>query len=98
MNAIKNNSYGFSGLDASFRIIDFPLTDVTTTRLLRPVAATPFVPPAEEERAHRCHEIFEIQTTGLAKRLLHTGAKRAVIGVSGGLDSTLALLVMVKAI
>jgi len=93
----KNNSYGFSHPDASCRVIDFPLTDVTTDHLCRPIPPTPFVPPAEEERAHRCHEIFEIQTTGLAKRLQHTGAKRAVIGISGGLDSTLALLVTVKA-
>lgn len=93
----KNNSYGFARHDTSYRTIDFPLTDVTIDRLLRTVTATPFVPPAEDERAHRCHEIFEIQTTGLAKRLLHTGVKKAVVGISGGLDSTLALLVTVKA-
>lgn len=93
----KNNSYGFSRADTSCRVIDFPLHDLSIDRVLRPVVATPFVPQVEEERARRCHEIFEIQTTGLAKRLLHTGATRAVIGISGGLDSTLALLVTVKA-
>lgn len=93
----KNNSFGFSRQAAAFRVIDFSLTDLNTVRLQRPIAAMPFVPPAAQERAHRCHEIFEIQTTGLAKRLLHTGSKRAVIGISGGLDSTLALLVVVKA-
>ncbi|MDR0973318.1 MAG: NAD(+) synthase [Prevotellaceae bacterium] len=56
----------------------------------------PFVPTGAELDA-RCEEIFSIQITGLAKRLLHTQAKTLVIGVSGGLDSTLALLVCVKA-
>jgi NAD+ synthase (glutamine-hydrolysing) len=93
----KNNSFGSSRSGAEYRIIDFALSDVTATQVLRPVPATPFVPPAEEERAQRCDEIFHIQTTGLAKRLQHTGATRAVIGISGGLDSTLALLVTVKA-
>lgn len=95
---LKNNSFGGSSPEADgFRIIDFPLADGTCSVVQRPVPATPFVPPREEERARRCREIFDIQTTGLAKRLQHTGAARAVIGISGGLDSTLALLVMVKA-
>lgn len=64
--------------------------------LLRTLDAHPFVPagPALDER---CDEIFAIQTEGLAKRLHHVGAKTAVIGISGGLDSTLALLVCVRA-
>lgn len=57
------------------------------------LAAHPFVPGAEDERAERCREIFRIQVAGLAKRFQHTHAKRLVIGLSGGLDSTLALLV-----
>ena len=93
----KNNSYGASRTEASFRIIPFPLSDVAADRLCRSVSATPFVPPVEEERAHRCQEIFSLQTTGLAKRLLHTGGTKAVLGISGGLDSTLALLVTTKA-
>jgi len=48
-------------------------------------------------RDRRCSEIFAIQTSALAKRIRHTGLKRAVIGISGGLDSTLALLVTAKA-
>lgn len=59
----------------------------------RTVARQPFVPDSEEELRKRCGEIFAVQTAGLAKRLEHTGAKKAVLGVSGGLDSTLALLV-----
>ena len=55
----------------------------------------PFVPQGNELNS-RCEEIFSIQIAGLAQRLLHTGAKTAVIGISGGLDSTLALLVCVK--
>lgn len=55
----------------------------------------PFVPQGSELNS-RCEEIFSIQIAGLAQRLLHTGAKTAVIGISGGLDSTLALLVCVK--
>jgi len=64
---------------------------------LRPNAATPFVPRDPAVRAATCQEIFSIQSTGLAKRLKHTGAKSVVLGISGGLDSTLALLVTVRA-
>ncbi len=56
----------------------------------------PFVPSDKKERDFRCKEIFDIQSSALAKRLEHTGVKKAVIGISGGLDSTLALLVIVK--
>ncbi|WP_010631232.1 NAD(+) synthase [Sporolactobacillus vineae] len=62
----------------------------------RPVDPHPFVPSDEHVRESRCREIFSIQTAALAKRLEHTGMKRAVIGISGGLDSTLALLVIAK--
>lgn len=57
----------------------------------------PFVPKNEAKREERCNEVFNIQAAGLAKRLLHTGIKRCVIGISGGLDSTLAFLVIVEA-
>ena len=65
--------------------------------LMRPNSPTPFVPSDPEVRASTCREIFSIQSTGLATRLKHIGARRIVIGVSGGLDSTLALLVVVHA-
>ena len=81
----------------NFRIQQFRLTASTVNELQRPVARTPFVPPDDAERNARCQEIFLLQTSGLAKRLRHTGSKRVVIGLSGGLDSTLALLVTVKA-
>lgn len=93
----KNNSFAAVGAAAPFRILPFPLPDGTAERLLRPVPATPFVPAREEERAQRCREIFALQTTGLATRLRHTGARQVVIGLSGGLDSTLALLVAARA-
>ena len=57
----------------------------------------PFVPKAGAERDRRCEEAFSIQALGLVKRLQHTSCKSAVVGISGGLDSTLALLVTVKA-
>ena len=64
---------------------------------IRPNSPTPFVPSDPQARAATCREIFSIQSAGLAKRLKHTGVKSVVIGISGGLDSTLALLVAVHA-
>ncbi len=66
------------------------------SRLYRHIDAYPFVPSETGARDARCKEIFQIQTSGLAKRLEHTGIKKVVIGISGGLDSTLALLVAAK--
>lgn len=63
------------------------------TRLTRHVSPMPFVPENEEERAQRCNEILCLSALGLKKRLEHTNAKTAVVGLSGGLDSTLAILV-----
>lgn len=61
--------------------------------LLRYVDPHPFVPSVKEERTQRCMEVIELQAQGLAKRLRHINCKSAVIGLSGGLDSTLALLI-----
>ncbi len=61
------------------------------------VDAYPFVPANQEERAERCREIMEMQAWGLYERLKKTGVKKAVIGISGGLDSTLAMLVTLEA-
>lgn len=69
----------------------------TETILTRTFPSRPFVPRDDQERAKRCEEILTIQAMGLKKRLAHTHAKSAVVGISGGLDSTLALLVTVKA-
>ena len=69
----------------------------TETILTRTFPSRPFVPRDDQERAQRCEEILTIQAMGLKKRLAHTHAKSAVVGISGGLDSTLALLVTAKA-
>ena len=70
---------------------------VRETPLTRWVDPHPFVPSDAARRAERCEDVFAIQAHGLAKRLAHTRSRRAVIGLSGGLDSTLALLVTVRA-
>lgn len=67
------------------------------TELTRTFPSRPFVPSGREERALRCEEILTIQAMGLAKRLAHTHCSDVVVGISGGLDSTLALLVAAKA-
>ena len=67
------------------------------TKLTRDISSRPFVPGEAKERAVRCEEILAIQAMGLKKRLSHAHAKNAVVGISGGLDSTLALLVSAKA-
>jgi NAD+ synthase (glutamine-hydrolysing) len=80
---------------ADYRTIAFtlPVTDIGT--LSRPVNPQPFVPSNEQQYHTRCEEIFSIQAGGLAKRLAFSGIQKAVIGISGGLDSTLALLACV---
>lgn len=77
-----------------YRRIKFSLPDVPAV-LSRPVYPYPFV-PSEKEMNARCEEIFAIQTSGLAKRMVHTHTKHLVVGISGGLDSTLALLVCAR--
>ena len=62
----------------------------------RDIDPMPFVPKDEANRSERCEEIFQIQSHGLAQRLTHTRSEKAVVGISGGLDSTLALLVTVR--
>ena len=70
---------------------------VEQTMISRKFSETPFVPSNTKEREKRCEEILMLQAMGLKKRLVHTNAKTAVVGISGGLDSTLALLVTAKA-
>lgn len=78
-----------------YTIVPFSL-EVTETKLERTFGCMPFVPGDETKRNKRCEEILSIQSYGLKKRYEHTGAKTAVLGISGGLDSTLALLVTVR--
>lgn len=82
--------------DKEYMIIPCALIKEETV-LDRTFAKKPFVPQNIEKRNKRCDDILSIQAYGLKKRLDHTGCKSAVIGISGGLDSTLALLVTVKA-
>lgn len=82
--------------DKEYMLIPFALVR-EETQLTRTFEKMPFVPQDETKRKNRCEEILSIQAYGLKKRLAHTRANCAVIGISGGLDSTLALLVVAKA-
>lgn len=81
----------------TYEEINFKLETDKETELTRCVEKMPFVPADGVCREERCEEILDIQSYGLLKRLRHTGCRNAVIGLSGGLDSTLALLVTVRA-
>ena len=81
---------------AGYERVPFSLP-IRESRLTRQVDPRPFVPSDPLTRAERCEDILTIQAWGLAKRLQHTGSRTAVVGVSGGLDSTLALLVTARA-
>lgn len=90
--------YGLTSENA-FRTIDFvlqPRAWKTSDKLHRRVDPHPFVPSSGQDRDERCAEVFQLQTAGLAKRLEVVGTVPLTIGVSGGLDSTLALLVACK--
>lgn len=95
-NRVKDIS--FMGISAStiYRVVDIETKDKNNT-VLRNYDIYPFVPKDETRRAERCSEIINIQACGLAKRLKHTGMKKCVLGISGGLDSTLAFLVVIEA-
>ena len=87
--------YGTSGLPKEkAQVVDFQVRIQDGFSLTRPVDPHPFTPSGEALK-ERCEEIFHIQVAGLAKRLVHAHAQTAVVGISGGLDSTLALLVTV---
>lgn len=77
--------------------VDYITFDMCDTKLTRKFSKTPFIPANQAERNERCHLILQMQSHGLMKRIAHTHSKTVVIGISGGLDSTLALLVCVMA-
>ncbi|HCW22208.1 MAG TPA: NAD(+) synthase [Lachnospiraceae bacterium] len=85
-----------TGFDPDYLHVSAPLA-VEETKLTRSFDPHPFVPSDKARREERCNDILNIQSRGLAKRLSAIGCKCAVIGVSGGLDSTLALLVAARA-
>ena len=92
----KNTS--FQPLEDSNEAIRIPFSlDIEETTLTRKVEAMPFVPSNLQDRENRCEEILTIQAMGLKKRMQHAHCTSAVVGISGGLDSTLALLVTAKA-
>ena len=90
----RNTSFELSG--EGYQTVEFDLQPAETT-LTRWIDPAPFVPGDPKRRAERCELILKMQADGLAKRLEHAHAKTAVIGISGGLDSCLALLVAVRA-
>ncbi len=91
----KSNTYHITGTENYVNVLlDMKAED---TEITRHVEKQPFVPSDNKKREKRSEEILSIQSMGLKKRLEHTRSKVAVIGVSGGLDSTLALLVAVRA-
>lgn len=96
-----NSSFSTATTTRTFETVGFTIPEKVSNKILpgmlRPNSPTPFVPIDPSERASTCREIFSIQSTGLAKRLRHIGSKTVIIGISGGLDSTLALLVAVHA-
>lgn len=83
--------------EMDYEVAYFSFASKKKTKLTRTYSRTPFVPTDKSDRDRRCDEILSIQAMGLKKRLAHTNCKNAVLGISGGLDSTLALLVTAKA-
>ena len=96
MESERARNTSFEPSAEGYLTVDFDLA-LTETKLSRWVDPTPFIPHDERRRAERCELILKMQADGLAKRLEHAHAKTAVIGISGGLDSCLALLVAVRA-
>ena len=96
LNEERRRMSTFMTSDESYINVEFSLKE-EKTELTRFVDPAPFVPGNKADREKRCEEILMMQAMGLKKRLEHTHAATAVVGISGGLDSTLALLVMVKA-
>lgn len=95
---IKNLSFRDASMSLSKTpsIVHFQFKNNEIKNFDRFIDKHPFVPSSEKERDLRCREIFNIQASSLAKRLEHTNSQKAIVGISGGLDSTLALLVIVK--
>lgn len=91
----KNTSFIAATKSVEARIVECEKSSEYEFKMLRSVNPTPFI-PANDDMKKNCEEIFCIQVAGLAKRIMHTHSKNVVVGISGGLDSTLALLVCVK--
>lgn len=96
-NMSFRNIYDDKGISVGLYGNETVLLNESNDLKYRFVDPHPFVPADDEKRRERCKEIFAIQASGLAKRIEHVGSKGVVVGISGGLDSTLALLVCVEA-
>ena len=97
LNWLRVNESSYCDVDRTeYRVIKTKEI-VNIKELRRSIPSTPFVPSIYQEKQHRCDEIVHIQAYGLIKRMQHADIKRAIIGISGGLDSTLALLATYRA-
>ncbi|MCH3965939.1 MAG: NAD(+) synthase [Clostridium sp.] len=98
MQRLKNISFRDAANTVPWKVrnIKFEFEDTSYGKCDKIISRYPFVPSDRMQMEDRCREIFNIQISGLGKRVEHTGLEKAVIGISGGLDSTLALLVVVK--
>lgn len=93
----RNTSFRHGSDDGEYTVVEMEVPEgLRPERIDREIDPMPFVPDDARMRDERCEEIFEIQSHGLAQRLAHTQCPKVVIGISGGLDSTLALLVAVR--
>lgn len=95
-NRYKNTSFINDNKSKKYRKVLVNIND-KNDKLIRSYTKYPFVPKNETKRFERCEEILKIQASGLAKRLKHTKIQKCVVGISGGLDSTLAFLVITRA-
>ncbi len=95
---LKNTSFRNSNSICPFEVweIPFEFSNLDFGTFNRDIDKHPFVPSNQHQRELRCKEIFNIQSSALAKRFCHTKLNKAIVGISGGLDSTLALLVIIK--
>lgn len=93
----RTSQAGYHITPFSYTSLEEEFPELPETVLTRKIDAAPFIPSGEKEREERAKEIIAMQSYALKKRLLHTGVKSAVVGVSGGLDSTLALLITCRA-
>ncbi len=97
LNTQRRSNMSFENKNNETAVVKLNVENKNNDLAYRYVDPAPFVPSNENERAQRCKEIFAIQASGLAKRIEHVGSSGVVVGISGGLDSTLALLVSVEA-
>ncbi|MCW4013849.1 MAG: NAD(+) synthase, partial [Candidatus Bathyarchaeota archaeon] len=94
LERIRRQSFGYD--DSAYQRIPFTFEEKECS-LTRRIDRNPFVPSDKQTMTARCEKILTLQSLGLKKRLEHTKAEKVIVGLSGGLDSTLALLVCVRA-